>query len=266
MNTNKQGDFYCKYCNRHSTTKQGNVIHEKRCINNPNRIISLIKDGITIQVLYSEKNNYINNGWKTISECYNRKHISTKGKILINKDNIQKFINKDELNDYLINGWTKGYTEENRKKFLGSPGHCLDPEQEKIRRSKISSSMKKNPKAGGYRKGSGIGSKGYYNNIYCDSTWELAFVVYHIEHELKIERCKEKRKYIFEEKERFYYPDFITDEGIIEIKGYSSKQWEAKYKYNQDVKVLYQNDMKKYLDYVISKYGEHFDKVLYQKS
>lgn len=35
---NKQGTFYCKYCNRISTTKSGNTNHEKCCIENPNRI------------------------------------------------------------------------------------------------------------------------------------------------------------------------------------------------------------------------------------
>lgn len=265
MNTNIQGDFYCKFCGKHSTTKQGNSIHENRCKQNPNGFILLTKNGISKRVLISEKTDYLNTGWQTISNFHNSSHLGTKNKILINDGTNHKFILPEQLDEHLTNGWKRGYTDSQKQKYYGSTGICSDPEKEKLRKLKISETMKKNPKAGGYRKGSGIGSKGYFNNIYCDSTWELAFVVYHIENELYIERCKEKRKYIFNNEEHFYYPDFITSEGIVEIKGFSSKQWEAKYKYNQDIKVLYKDDMKKYLDYVIEKYGEHFDKILYNK-
>lgn len=111
---------------------------------------------------------------------------------------------------------------------------------------------------GGYRKGSGRGKSGWYKGIYCDSSWELAFVIFHIDNNLFIERCKEKRKYLFNGKEHIYIPDFITDEGIIEIKGYKTDQWIEKQKSNPDIKVLYKNDIKFYLDYVIQKYGNDF--------
>lgn len=92
----------------------------------------------------------------------------------------------------------------------------------------------------------------------------MAFVCYYIEHNFNIERCKEKRKYIFENKEHFYFPDFITDEGIIEIKGWKSNQWEAKQQQNPDIKTLYGKEIKPYLDYVINKYGNNFWEVLYE--
>lgn len=38
ITANIQGDFYCKYCKRHSTTKSGNSRHEKYCNENPNKI------------------------------------------------------------------------------------------------------------------------------------------------------------------------------------------------------------------------------------
>lgn len=114
------------------------------------------------------------------------------------------------------------------------------------------------PKMGGYREGSGRGKSGWYKGYKCDSSWELAFVIYHLDHNLYIERCKETRSYIFENEEHTYYPDFITDNGIIEIKGYSTPQWEAKIKQNPDINVLYQKDMQIYLDYVIHKYGANY--------
>lgn len=112
---------------------------------------------------------------------------------------------------------------------------------------------------GGYRRGAGHGKSGWYKGIYCDSTWELAFVIYHLDHDLKIERCKEPRKYIFNNKEHLYFPDFITDRGIIEIKGYSTSQWEAKQSQNPDIIVLFKKDMQMYIDYVKEQYGNSFD-------
>lgn len=109
-------------------------------------------------------------------------------------------------------------------------------------------------KSGGYRENSGRGKSGWYKGIYCSSTWELAFVVYHLDNGLKIERCNEKRKYIYEGVEHTYYPDFITDEGIIEIKGYNTNQWQAKHDCNPDIKVLFEKDMKSYINYVRQKY------------
>ena len=114
---------------------------------------------------------------------------------------------------------------------------------------------------GGYREGSGRGKQGWYKGIHCDSSWELAFLVYYMDHNLYIERCKEKRQYVWNNKQHTYYPDFITDDGIIEIKGYSTDQWKSKEEQNPDVKVLYKNEIKPYLDYVTNTYGTDFIKL-----
>ena len=114
---------------------------------------------------------------------------------------------------------------------------------------------------GGYRQGSGRGKQGWYKGIHCDSSWELAYLVYHLDHNLYIERCKEKRQYVWNNKQHTYYPDFITDDGIIEIKGYSTDQWKSKEEQNSDVKVLYKNEIKPYLDYVTNTYGTDFIKL-----
>ena len=118
---------------------------------------------------------------------------------------------------------------------------------------------------GGLRKNSYKQYKsGWYKGIHCDSSWELALVIYYTEHNLFIERNKQYRTYIYNNKSYKYYPDFITDEGLLEVKGYKSDKWNAKIEQNPDIKVLYKNDMKSYLQYVISKYGTNFIK-LYDK-
>ena len=114
--------------------------------------------------------------------------------------------------------------------------------------------LKENVKWGGHREGSGHSKSGWYKGVYCCSTWELAYLIYCLDHNISIERCKEERQYIYKGETHRYYPDFVTPEGIIEIKGYSTKQWEAKRKYNPDIIVLYEEDMKKYLKYVHDNY------------
>jgi len=113
---------------------------------------------------------------------------------------------------------------------------------------------------GGFKEGSVKNYKsGWYHGIHCDSSWELAFIIYNEEHGNNIKRCKEIRHYILEDKEREYHPDFIiNNKDIYEIKGIKSKNSDAKQKYNPDIKFLYKKDMKLYLDYVINKYGNNF--------
>ena len=107
---------------------------------------------------------------------------------------------------------------------------------------------------GGYGCKSGRSRSGWYKGIYCASTWELAFLIYHLDHNIDIKRCKEKRTYIFNGGVHSYYPDFIVNNQIIEIKGQNNPQWEAKYKYNPDIKVLFHEDMKPYLNYIKTQY------------
>jgi len=241
-NFNKEQILYCQYCGKKCKSLNSLKQHEIRCNNNQNKINIVIK-GHT-------------NTW-------------TQGRTFINKNGIHKFIKKEELEKYINEGWLLGLNKEYKEKISNSlkgksSGKALTPEDELIRKQKISETMKQNPLAGGYRKGSGRGHEGWYKGIFCDSSWELAFLVYHIEHNLYIERCKEKRKYIFEGKEHTYIPDFITSEGIIEIKGFKTKQSEAKRLQNLDIKYLYFNDIKYCLDYVINKYGDEFWKKLYK--
>lgn len=114
---------------------------------------------------------------------------------------------------------------------------------------------------GGRVEGSGRGKKGWYKGFFCDSSWELAYLVYQLDHSVKIERCKEVRFYEWEGKQRKYYPDFIVEDKIVEIKGYKTKQWEAKYSANSDVIVLYEKELRPYIKYVVDKYGKDFIKL-----
>jgi len=134
----------------------------------------------------------------------------------------------------------------------GKPSHP----QTEMSRKRISEKMK--IVGGGYRVGSGRGKKGRYKGIWCDSSWELAFVIYCLENGKSITRNVEVRKYKMNNVERNYIPDFIVDGEVIEIKGYETEQWKCKIKSNPDIKVIGKNEIKTILDYVVEKYGKNF--------
>lgn len=241
-NFNKKEQCFCKYCGKECLSRNSLIQHEIRCKENPNKIV-------------------VKWGW---IKGKKRDKSSTKDRIWIHKDNKEKMVFQHEYESkYKNEGWITGLSKNHANKSLGSTGIGKTIEIENKRKEKISTTMKNNPNAGGYRKGSGRGHKGWYKNIFCDSSWELAFVIYHIENNLYIERCKEKRTYTYKNEIHTYLPDFITNEGIIEIKGYVTNESLEKSKQNPDVIVLYEKDMKKYLEYVIDKYGKEFWKCLY---
>lgn len=108
--------------------------------------------------------------------------------------------------------------------------------------------------------------RGIYKGIRCDSSWELAFVVWHMEHGKSIRRCTERWPYDMNGKRHIYCPDFVTDEGIIEVKGCKGKTWKYKAAAFPNVKVYFGKDMQHMLDYVTDKYGKDFCDVLYDVS
>ncbi|MEK6887108.1 MAG: hypothetical protein AABW88_04720, partial [Nanoarchaeota archaeon] len=82
-----------------------------------------------------------------------------------------------------------------------------------------------NKSHGGYRKGSSRGKSGYYKGIHCDSTYELAWVIYNLDHNFRFERFN---GYILYDIKRKYFPDFIQDDGIIEIKNFYTEEVKRK--------------------------------------
>ena len=236
----------CSYCGKECKNTNSLKQHEIRCKQNPNKI------------------KFIAPLW---SKGKKREKSSTKGKIWITNGKTNKVVLPEDFEKtYSKNGWSKGVNESYRLHVSqATSGKAATTEKEELRRKKISETMSKNPKCGGYRKGSGRGKKGWYKGIFCDSSWELAFVYFHLEHNLKIERCKETRTYIYNGVKHKYLPDFVTNNGIFEIKGFVTKQSEEKSKQNPDIKVLYYKDIKPYLEFVTNKFGKKFYEKLYME-
>jgi hypothetical protein len=163
--------------------------------------------------------------------------------------------------------WNKGLTKHTDVRVAknaialaaggNARGIASTPEKEAERKRKLSLKARQNNN-GGYIPGSGRGKSGWYRDIWCDSSWELAYVIYCLDHNIKIERNRAKFEYIWNGKLRNYIPDFIVDGKLTEIKGYASPQWEAKLTSCPDVKVLYETDISPIIGYVKKKYGNKF--------
>ena len=106
---------------------------------------------------------------------------------------------------------------------------------------------------------------GKYHGIRCDSSWELAYLVYNLEHNIPIKRCNIKFYYIDENNiKRKYTPDFIiNDNEIIEIKGYLSDRDRLKNIQNKQVHILFYEDLIDVFNYIKNKYGNKFWEILY---
>jgi len=113
--------------------------------------------------------------------------------------------------------------------------------------------------SGGIRQGSSRGKSGWYNGYRCDSSYELAFLIYCLENHIKIERNKIGFEYIFKNKKHLFYPDFIVNDEYVEIKNFESDLTNAKISYfPHEIKVMYKKDIKPFLNYTIEKYGKNF--------
>lgn len=151
--------------------------------------------------------------------------------------------------------WNKGATlDDAHKAKIGaaSVGRVKSPET----RQKIKDAIA--GKAGGYRIGGGRGKKGWYKGIHCDSSWELAFVMYHLDHGHEIRRCIEVRKYLFEGKQHRYHPDFVLDGRLVEVKGWCSARSRAKQEQHPDVEVISAVQIEPMLQHARSRYGDDF--------
>ena len=168
-------------------------------------------------------------------------------------------------------GWTcKGceFIFKNRKEYNEHHKHCiLRIEKTKKRKSLTLSKLNKTRIENGESLFKG------HSYIYCgiefDSSWELAFWIFMKNNNVNIEKNTKSYKYIYKEKEYLYYPDFIINNKIYEIKGdmflkenfNGYGKWQAKL--NQVVKkekiiVLYQKNIKNILKYINSNYSKNY--------
>ena len=115
-------------------------------------------------------------------------------------------------------------------------------------------------KSGGYRKNSGRGKQGWYKGYYCQSSWELAWVIYQLDHQIIFERNTLGFEYELNNERHKFYPDFILENGdYVEIKGYDNGSINSKIShFPHKLIMVWKNDIKPYVEYVENKYGKNF--------
>lgn len=248
--------YKCKFCGKECVGLSGLHFHENRCKENPNHKNTKeykyvwVNDGnITKRILNVDLDKYLDSGWsRGYDNNFKLRCSSTKGQkmIFINNGIIDK---KIKYNDKIPDGWNKGL------RYNHNPsGKCKDPIKEQERRKKISLKMKGN-KQSGYHKGCGRGKKGWYKGIFCDSTWELAYVIYCIDHNIKIERNKQMFDYEYNGEIHKYLPDFIINGQLVEVKGWKDPKWLVKEKIFKNIKIIDKDEIQKYIDYVKNTYN-----------
>jgi hypothetical protein len=174
-------------------------------------------------------------------------------KSLANKGNPKCATNKGKFGQ-LHPGW-KGSSDQ---KFICE--YCNQPGTSKYKIKKYHAECWLKC-SGGNRKGAGRGKHGWYKGIWCDSSYELAWVIYQLDHNIPFTRNTQSYEYTFNGKQYQYYPDFIQGGKIIEIKGFVNEQTLAKIKSVPNLIILMRNDLQKEFDYVIRKYGKDFIKL-----
>lgn len=111
--------------------------------------------------------------------------------------------------------------------------------------------------SGGYRRGSGRGKHGWYRGYYLDSNYELAFLIYCMDHCISIERNKEPFKYTDTDgKVKNFYPDFRVNGKLTEIKGYYTQNLDRKLQaVTEPIDVLFPQDLTHVFRYATNKTG-----------
>lgn len=163
------------------------------------------------------------------------------------------------------------FTSEERTTYLGDRQikwwNSLSRDQQIEHGNKISKSKREN--FNGTYSQTSYGHSGYYKGIWCDSSWELAWVYFHLEQGTPFVRNRDKFKYIYDGKERNYVPDFKVFDTWTEIKAFSNTKWECKYRDFPDkdkLIVLWGDDIKHLVKDLEQKYGVKYWEVLYDKT
>lgn len=166
-------------------------------------------------------------------------------------------------------GKTGVFSKETLEKMSNSHKEYFknNPGESSRRNSRPCSAEKKNKlseankgKTGGYRERGGRGKQGWYRGIFCNSSWELAYVIYCKETGKKIERNKEGFDYIYENTAYKFYPDFIVDENYVEIKGYYDKRVSEKInQFPHKIDLIDKKNIYFYIQYASERYGNFTD-------
>ena len=220
--------FICSFCGK--VCKNANSLrnHERLCKANPNRqLTSFEKHGAILGF-----NNKGRSAWNKGLTAADNKSLAKASETLKARYASGELVAKNPMND---------------------------PEA----RKKHKQAMKK-ANANYTRRTPGKFKYGWFNGIWCDSSWELAYLLYCIDHNISIERNKKGFSYIWQDSVHSYFPDFYlpATNQYVEIKGYKSNKDEEKIiQFKETLIVIGAAEIQPILDYVQQKYGKDFTRL-----
>jgi hypothetical protein len=138
----------------------------------------------------------------------------------------------------------------------------LSPANEQRRRQKLSEVARRRG-LGQYRPGSGRGRRGRYKGYWCDNSYELAVIIYCLDHDIAIQRNTESFPYTYGGQARRWIPDFKFPDGrFLEVKGYLTEQVLAKaVSFPHPLRVVFKRDIPDVFAYVEATYGKNFTRL-----
>ena len=108
----------------------------------------------------------------------------------------------------------------------------------------------------------GIYKYGTYKGFYCDSSWELAFIMFCLDNSIMI--CRNRTEsfcYTYKGSNHRFFPDFKIGDKFVEIKGRKTGEVDSKIACIPNgisFEILYYKDMKFYISYAEEHYGKDF--------
>ena len=255
--------FICQHCKKECKSSSGLRIHERYCKANPNHIEYtkiIVNDPCILYCKFCGK------------QCKNKNSLINHERLC--KENPNRdltYYERTGISNLSNRGWNKGLTKDTDERVRKTAealrasfaeGRVVSHQKGKARtaneKQKISESMRNNPSAGGRRLGSGRGKKGWYKGYFCDSTYELVYVIYNLDNNIIFSPCRRIYKYVdLDGKEHKYYPDFeLPDGSLVEIKGYHTATVDLKLASVTDrpIKILYEKDLVYAFDWVKQHY------------
>lgn len=224
---NERQLLYCEFCGKECYSRNSLLNHQRRCRYNPNQLVS--------------------------SGAFQ------KGATAWNKG-----LTKET--DKRVAAHSEQVKQTKKNKPQVNCGRASTPEKEFERRAKIAAYAKTRG-LGGLTPKAGRGKKGWYKGYFCDSTYELVFVIYNIDNNIFFKRCDRSYSYTVDNKEYRYHPDFeLADGSLVEIKGYHTELVDIKLASVNDrpIKILFEKDLKYAFDWVKKHYSYKYLYDLYE--
>lgn len=108
---------------------------------------------------------------------------------------------------------------------------------------------------------------GYYKNIWFESSWELMFIVYCLDHDIQFIRNHRSFEYQYENSKKTYFPDFYlpTTKEYVEIKGVKTEKDEAKWnQFPEKLLIIDEksSEFKEIRQYITKTYSKNYYKIL----